>query len=381
MRNPLSSLVPHAPVESVVQRLSAAAPARGDRPSATPPPVAAPRLGPLASKWWSRARDRLFGRHGPAVSLQPVGLSPAESRALLPLMADVGRRLGLELKLAGDDSDIVLLDVDYAGSTPSSTVRAQTTDRPVVLVERPAASTVDPASAEWQAQSQGLSRQLLAVPLVRERLARPGGRGPAPDQAEPADDAPSSLGTLFGSEFDPATQNEALEADVPSAAGREFIDRVLQGFASRTAPALTASFGPQAALRLDFRGRVASLDAAAMNALRVRHELPRCNPAARPAPRAGRHDLDEVVWHLGVACGRFELLDQPDDAWNALLVGVAANKVGRHSRQPRHLELARLLAAAPRTPAQLQRHVRISVPELRSFVQACLYLGLVRWMT
>ena len=55
------------------------------------------------------------------------------------------------------------------------------------------------------------------------------------------------------------------------------------------------------------------------------------------------------------------------------------SQIGRYSRLPRHMELARQLVAGPMTPSALRRNVRVSVADLRRFLQACLFLGLVHW--
>jgi hypothetical protein len=134
-------------------------------------------------------------------------------------------------------------------------------------------------------------------------------------------------------------------------------------------------------MRMDFNSRLVTLDPMALQGLRVRRELPSRSNDAVPGEHATLHELDDVVWHLGVACGRFVLLDQPADPWHTPLVGLAASQIQRYSRQPRHLALARLLVAGPMTPADLQQQASISVPDLRQFLQACLFLGLVRWST
>lgn len=61
---------------------------------------------------------------------------------------------------------------------------------------------------------------------------------------------------------------------------------------------------------------------------------------------------------------------------------MAANQieaVARYTKLPLHLALARVLASEPLTPAQLRRRCRATIHELRCFIQASLFLGLLQW--
>ena len=314
----------------------------------------------------------------PALSLQPLGLSERELRALRPLLDNLERQLGLRISLGDADSELVLMNVDYAGRLPKAIVKARVGDRPALLVEVPGLEAV---GTGWQDQQQDLLRQLCAVPLVREKATGRPDLMTAETQARTdlGGDAAGSLGTSFNSDFDSELQVDQLQGDVPTAAQRALVAHVLQGLHDESTAALVASYGDGAALRMDFTSRLVALDPQALQGLRVRRELPFQADGATLGERAAMHELDEVVWHLGIACGRFMLLDQPADHWHTALVGVAASHIERYSRQPRHLELARLLMAGPISPSALRRQVRISVPDLRRFLQACLFLGLVRW--
>ncbi len=326
---------------------------------------------------WNRWVPR---RPAPALGLQPLGLSESQLRALRPVLDSLECQLGLRITTSTDETegDLVLMNIDYAGHTPKAIVEARVAGRPVLLVEVPGPEAV---ATGWQDQQEELLRQLCAVPGV---LARATGRAdlPRPDAArrpEQGPDTPLSQVSALTSDFDSELQADQLHGEPPSADQRALIGHMLQGLHDETTAALVASYGDGAVLRMDFSSRLVVLDPRALQGLRVRRELPVRADGARLGDRAAAHELDEVVWHLGIACGPYVLLDQPADHWHTPLVGVAASQIERYSRQPRHLELARLLLAGPISPSALRRQVHISVPDLRRFLQACLFLGLVRW--
>lgn len=351
-----------------------------------PQPAARQAAGSLSTgtqpgpePWWRRLGRRWPRRDArPVVALQPVGMAPRDLPALRRTLDDLGRMLGVRFDLDAPDAATVLLDIDYAGRTPVPLVKAQTLGRPAVLVE-----TADgPDAASREAQRQELLRQLLALPALRHLTAPAGPAEAAPHapqagalQGEPG----SSLSAAFDSAFDSVLQAEQLVGLTPDDAGKDLVARVLRGLHDDASPTLVAAYGPQAAMRFDFAARMVALDPLALQGLRVRRELPRLASAPTLTDHAVTHELDEIVWHLGMACGRYVLLGQPDDAWHAALVGHEVERIEPFTRQPRHLELMRRLQQGPATPSQLRRHVRIGVADLRGFLQACLFLGLLRW--
>jgi hypothetical protein len=157
------------------------------------------------------------------------------------------------------------------------------------------------------------------------------------------------------------------------------LQAALRGLRNPAAPALTASYGPTANLRFDFRARLVTVDPKALQLLRVKRELPQPAPGARPQPDYLVRELDETLWDLGLASGPFTLVDEPADWWHTPLALVTEAAVERHSRTPWHLDAARLLAAGPLSPSELRRRARVDVADLRCFIQACLLLGLLRW--
>lgn len=355
-----------------------------------PRPVSNPARGGL----WARLRQRLGRTRHPVLGLQPVGLADRDLPALQTLLDDAGQQLGLRFVLGALDSEVVLLDVDYAGRTPSTVVRSLTGDRPAVLVEALAAGT--PAAAQHR---QELLRQLHLLPQVQAHLKRrqppraPAAASgtatasantaapavaPAPARAAP-DTLPGPLSTVFDSSFDSVMHAEQLQGVTPAPELRALVSHLLQGVADPTTADLHGQWGPDAQLRVDFAARSALLDPKALQGLRVRREPPQACKRAKPGEHAIEMALDELVWHLGQACGQHVLLDQPVDAWHHPLLGLHADHIERYTSQPRHLELARRLATGPVSPSDLRRHVRINVTDLRRFLQACLFLGLVRW--
>ena len=322
--------------------------------------------------WWLRLRRGLARQRVPALALQPLGVAKRDLALLRGLFDRLQPELGLRIDLTGGDRDVVLLDADYAGRTPASIVKSLTGDRPVVLFERPDGSQgvdLDGVRAE-------LLRQLGHLPQLRDRVAR---LLAAPVQpAHRGGDEPASA-AAFETDFDSDLPAGQVQAQSPGAEERALVSHVLRGLVDDSTEVLVASFGPQAALRMDFAARLVSLDPRALQGLRVRRELPRLGDAATLTDQAVVHDLDEVVWHLGIACGRYTLLGAPADDWHTALVAVDAAQIERFTRQPRHLQLMQRLQQGPVSPSDLRRQVRIQVADLRSFLQACLFLGLVRW--
>lgn len=324
--------------------------------------------------WWARLRHGLARKRPPALALQPLGMARRDLQMLRGLFDRLGPELGVQFDLAGGDRDVVLLDADYVGRTPASIVKSLTGDRPIVLFERPEGA----AGAAQALVRTELLRQLAHLPRLREPVARLLATD-APGPAVPLTDQASDPASMPDTDFDSTLNADQLQTVPPGADERALVSHVLRGLHDDSTEVLLASFGPQAALRMDFAARLVSLDPRALQGLRVRRELPRLGDAATLTDQAVVHDLDEVVWHLGIACGRYTLLDAPADYWHATLAGVQAARIERFSRQPRHLELMRRLQQGPASPSDLRHQVRIQVPDLRCFLQACLFLGLVRW--
>jgi hypothetical protein len=334
---------------------------------------------PVTGPWWRRLGQRLRPRdRRPVLGLAPIGLDPQRDAALCQAFDALGQQLGLRFDLDDPEAQIVLMDVDYAGRTPTDLVRGQTRGRPAVLVER---TGTDREALE--SLRLDLLRQLATLPILRQRLharATPWAEASGPAPASTLAPASAGLSTIFDSDLDSRLQAEQWAGESPDAEQRALVARALQGLRDPGAPPLRARYSDGAILHADFASRLVTLDPLALHGLRVRRALPRLDDDAPPPTwQAVVHDLDEVIWHLGMACGRYVLLGQPDDAWHAMLVDVDVGRIEQHSRQPRHLELMRRLQQGAASPSALRRHVRIGVPELRGFLQACLFLGLLEW--
>jgi len=344
------------------------------------PPSRHPRrtAGGSGQRWWQRLRRGLARDRRPLLVLQPIGVAQRDLQLLRGLFERLGDELQMRFDLNGGERDTVLLDIDYVGRTPATIVKALTGDRTVLLFERPDDSLPDRAGL----LRSELLRQLSHLPPCREpvlRLLAAEQARPLPTPQPSRPHGGSTLDLAFDTDFDSMLQAEQLRAQAPDADTRALVAHVLRGLHDDSAEVLLAGYGPQAALRMDFAARLVSLDPQALQGLRVRRELPRLNEAVGLTDQAVVHDLDEIVWHLGMACGRYPLLQSPPDYWHARLVGTAAHQIERYSRQPRHQELMRRLQQGPASPSELRRHVRIQVADLLSFLQACLFLGLVQW--
>ena len=324
----------------------------------------------------------------PALALEPIGFSARDVQALRAVLGPVGQQLGLRLSLSENFGHIVLLDSEYAASTTPECVRMHQGARPVVRLE-----SVDSAEP-WQTAAeviehcqQQLLSQLKTLAIVRSQSIHWGAAGWDPEalgadsvSTPPLHRGPSDLDGEFDADFDSRLDREHLLSANLDAPRRSLLNHVLISMHKPHAPPLVAAYGPQATLRFDFEARQVLLDPLAQRQLRVERQLPA--PAAADAdtlPDPLVRDLEETVWDLGLASGNFALHQAPTDWWHTPLVGVAVSRVGRYSKLPRHLELAGQLAGAPASPSALRRRVRTSVVEVRRFVQAGLFLGLVQW--
>jgi hypothetical protein len=336
-----------------------------------------------ATLWQSLRRTLCLAPDGrPAIALQPVGLSAIDRRAMKPLLDEVGLQLALRFELRDAAAEIVLLDADYAGATPLRQVQELAKGRPVVLVVGSADKRQGAVADGFERCCEELLIQLKQITLVRSQSALWGAGGWRMDGATqvPATTLPpSAFVSAFDADFDSQLDGHALAADPLDEPRRDLVERVLNGMQDRATPPLAASYGPGACLRFNFAARSVAIDLEAQRCLRVLGELPAPAAGARPLAGALVCDLDETVWGLGLASGGFALLDAPEDWWHTPLLGPAASQIARYSRLPRHLELARQLVAGPASPSTLRKCVRVGIPELRQFLQACLFLGLVHW--
>jgi hypothetical protein len=131
---------------------------------------------------------------------------------------------------------------------------------------------------------------------------------------------------------------------------------------------------------VDFASGVATIDELADQHLRVTREVPYLSQNASPGTGAKERALDLVVWDIAMAAGGFRLLHSPVNWWHAPLIARPRMDVARFTTVPRYREMARCLSVAPISPAELRRRTRARLSDMRGFLQACLFLGLVYWV-
>lgn len=173
----------------------------------------------------------------------------------------------------------------------------------------------------------------------------------------------------------------AIAEPLPREAMRLVI-HLISGLHDRKAAPLVASWGAQANLVADFATRTVTLDPLAQRALGAHQGLPQLLPGAGTGDDALVRGLDDVAWDLGQVCGRFRLLGACRDGWEQRLQLGDGVDLRRLLRLPVPLPLARLMFAeggAAFTPAQAQASCGLDARTLRGVLQACLFLGLLRW--
>lgn len=334
----------------------------------------------------SALRHRLapLGRDRTRLRLQHLGMSEADLRALRPLVDGVAQQLGVALALDATQGDIVVVERGFASHVSMQALRAYCEDRPMVAIDvgNATRNPYDSVLERFEACQQDLLAQLRDIPLVRQSASR----WAELDQAAGAAEAPSSREANapppFERGFDPGFDSR-LDADTAPAlnAGHQrLVEQLLSGMSNPAQPKLWLGYGPGACLEVDFEAGVVRMDPAAEQRLRINGELPSmAPPRAVPGARAIERALDLTVWDLGLACGDYRLLRQPPDWWHTPLLGAGIGELERFTRTPRHRILARRLGEAPATPSELRRQGLVSVRELRCFLQASLFLGLVDW--
>lgn len=296
----------------------------------------------------------------PVVLVQHIGFDGADAVGLAPLLAGVGRDLGLRLVADEVHGELVLVADGFAERVSPSVMAAFLSDRPMVRVDR--RLLADPAAAR-----EHLARTLVPHLVARQSVQLRAGAGHT-----------ASSGCDSG--FDSTLQADRLEDAELDPDRSELLSRLRRGLVDPSQPPLLAGYGPGAAMAIDFAVGVARIDGAADHRLRVSRQVPYLGQGVQPGPDARERELDLVTWDIAMAAGSFRLLRAPANWWRTELIAPTLLSVSRYTVQPQHLELARALAAEPLTPAQLCRLCRVSLVELRSFLQACLMLGLAQWV-
>jgi hypothetical protein len=357
-----------------------------------------------SSAFWDALRAK-FGAgtrastgRGRTIVLQHLVLSDHEINAVQTALQHVGEALGVHFELQEHAGDIVLLDAQRAAQIAPQVVEAFTDGRPVVklspMVAHSSSQTTSTNRLLWR-QAE-LLRQLREIPLVRRQAARAsrrtgsrthsrtalaGGDSMQSDSTSDTTRDHSGLSTSFDTAFDSKLDVDQWVGAELDQAQLDFIHGLLQGLNNPSASPMVASYGEDAHLRFDFGLRRVTLNALAEQYLRVQSDVPRLSPVARTQSHASVRDLHQVVWDLGLACGVCVPLGAPKNWWYQPLTLRTDARIERYTRQPRHLTMALRLATGPATPSALRSQARVSVAELRRFLQACLMLGLVHWGT
>ena len=309
------------------------------------------------------------------LTLQHLGFNAAELARLPHILQGVGAQLGLELVLGGGMGEIVLMEGGFGDRVAPQVLHAFLEDREVVTLSTGAETSGDALGTEQQLQRQ--QRQLLEQ--LRGLLQRrPLGAMLA--AVQPADLAQAEASSGFDSKFDSRMDAEALFAPEVDRDRYQLVTLMRKGMRDPSSAPLLMSYGDAATMRVDFSTQRVRLDALALQHLRLARELPYIAPRRELAADVQERDLDLVMWDLGLASRDYRLLNAPLDWWHSRLASPTNANVAHFTRAPQELDMARMLQAAPTSPADLRRKARVSLADLRGFLQACLFLGQAYWV-
>jgi hypothetical protein len=341
---------------------------------------------------WTALRAKLgisggAAARGRTIALQHLVLSEREIDAVQQALDRVGEHLSVRFELQEHAGDIVLLDAQRAAQIAPQVVDAFTDGRPVVTLSNMQRDDerLVPAAERLLAREAELLRQLREIPLVRQQAARHRRSQPAlvggdsMHSEHSLSSTHSGPSTSFDTGFDSKLDADQLSAVELDKAQLDLLRNVLRGLRTPGSEPVYASYGDHAHLCFDFATQRVHIDALAEQYLRVQQELPQAVRGARPQPHASVRDMVEVVWELGLACGPCHPMGAPAQWWHEPLTLRVDARIDRYTRHPRHLAMAVHLAAGPVTPSALRSRARVSVSELRRFIQACLMSGLVHW--
>jgi hypothetical protein len=300
--------------------------------------------------------------------LQHLGFEGPDLDTLPAVLDDVGRELGVELRLDGVVGDVVLAERDFVERVAPQVLHAFLEERPLLTV---AHGGGDRADALRRAQ-------LLHAELVRQLQAL--GQAQGARVVSSADGEPTRPDSGFDSDFDSRVPTPQLAGEELDPDRAEMLNRLRRGLVDPGQPPLAAGYGRGASLRIDFAAGQVLIDELADQRLRIARELPYLSHGPLPGERARARDLDLVVWDIALAAGDFRLLHAPVNWWRTPLVVRPRVDVTRYTVLPQHLAMARELARGAAAPAELRRRCRVGLTELRGFLQAALFLGLVHWL-
>jgi hypothetical protein len=291
--------------------------------------------------------------------------------------------LGLPVQLAQHEGDIVLVDDAMQRSTSLAVLEALIEERPRLVLRRAvpaiapstAPSTTQPAAGPDIDDLLAQMRRLRGAPSWRRVAAWLASGAKAIGDDMPTQPADSGYDSGFNSRWPDA----ALAPEQADPATAEFLHALHAAKLDPSTAPFGAVYGDGGVLQIDAAAGRARCDADAWLNLRLLGRLPRLQADAQPSGEFAEHELDQVLWLLGLAAADLPLLKAPEDWWHAPITAVQLPAVGRYTLKPAHLAMARVLARGGVTPSQLRRECRVSERELRGFLQACLFLCLVWW--
>lgn len=301
-----------------------------------------------------------------ALVVQHLGFERPDLDTLPSVLDDVGRELGVELALDGVSGDLVLAEQGFVDRVAPQLLHALLEDRPLLTV------------APLPRDAGGALRRtrLWHAELVRQLQGLAEGQGLVPGAAG----LPSQRHPGFDSAFDTRQQADRLAGSELDPDRTAMLNRLRRGLVDPTQAPLTAGYGLRASLRIDFAAGVVQIDELADQRLRLSRELPCLGDGALPQTGARLRDLDLVAWDIALAAGDFRLLHAPVNWWRTPLIVLPHVDIARYTPLPQHRALARALAQQPMAPGDLRRCCRVSLTDLRGFLQAALLLGVVRWL-
>ncbi|MCA0240354.1 MAG: hypothetical protein LCI02_05785 [Proteobacteria bacterium] len=318
-----------------------------------------------------------------ALVVQHLGFECSDLDTLPAVLDEVGRELGVDLRLDGIRGDVVLAKQAFVSRVAPQVLNAFLEDRPLLTITDVPATALNGEVGGAEEGGLPQARRKAQRPhaeLVRQLQSVQGLEGLHETRRATAE-APSTVPVSgFDSQFDTGQHADQLsQADLdPDRA--QLLNLLRRGLVDPSQPSLSAGYGRQATLLIDFATGVALVDELADQRLRVTRDVPYLARGATPGPLAKARELDLVVWDIALAAGGFRLLNSPVNWWHTPLLAQPQLNVSRYTLLPQHLELARHLGQGPVSPADLRRRCRVNVTELRGFLQAGLFLGLLHWV-
>lgn len=298
--------------------------------------------------------------------VQPIGFDDGSLPWVSSLLEQAGVDLGRALVLERGRGDLVLAEQAFVQRVTPQMLNAFVEERPLVTLGVTPADVGDPMRRASRAHTE-LLRQLRALPQLEARPSLQGASTLPPSSGfDPTFDSRHPTDRLAEAELDPDRAH--------------LLNSLRRGLVDPTQPPLRAGYGPQASLVIDFAAGVATVDALADQHLRLSREVPYLSRGGPPVEGASHRELDLLVWDIAVAAGGFRLLHSPVNWWRTPLIARPKLDISRFSLRPQHRQMARCLVHGPISPADLRRRSQAGLTDLRGFLQACLFLGLVFWV-